>query len=609
MSKKNDLVLLASFIEQNYVLPYTHDELLELLERIALGHMLTKSEYDLLKSIITGDNNMDNEIIFTGDYNDLINKPDIPQKMSELNDYEAIMLRINNLIKALNEKDIELAEQISDNARFLSALEVVLGEDIKRLEEIVETCKLFEGESLADVIQRIQEELGWLNLLRDDIEDGKVLSERNFTELYENILNDIYETAGGLAGYIHNIIAESILSPGQPNGNGVFRLDSIGEALATKVDAVFGYGLSKNDFSDKYKNILDCILDSVKDEENGESIGTLQDYITLFMDRYKEELMYMLEDLGDRMNEYTENQVQDIRLEMRETLSGMEDQIEQNKQDTFDRVSFKQGDGPTSMALGGLEKGSILEGRSVRDVLLEILCPFVAPSLSMNLVLKNGSDFLARIEKTVDIHYISANIDRGSYPIARISFYEKVGNTYSEIKQKDPSMSNYDKYYFSEDGRPGEVRQITSSLPAEHFMIEIADIEGHTARAYSQAINIVCPIFYGTVNPNEEINDDILLGKPELLKYNGSECSIKYTTQGQRMMLAIPSGYGQLVEILDQNGYVITNSFERYSVQKVFTIKEVSGDVVKNNNKTVNYIVFCNNPSTVNTFEITYKFS
>ena len=140
-------------------------------------------------------------------------------------------------------------------------------------------------------------------------------------------------------------------------------------------------------------------------------------------------------------------------------------------------------------------------------------------------------------------------------------------------------------------------------------MIEVADIEGHTARAYSQAINIVCPIFYGTVNPNEEINDDILLGKPELLKYNGSECSIKYTTQGQRMMLAIPSGYGQLVEILDQNGYVITNSFERYSVQKVFTIKEVSGDVVKNNNKTINYIVFCNNPSTVNTFEITYKFS
>ena len=574
MSKKNDLVLLASFIEQNYVLPYTHDELLELLERIALGHMLTKSEYDLLKSIITGDNNMDNEIIFTGDYNDLINKPDIPQKMSELNDYEAIMLRINNLIKALNEKDVELAEQISDNARFLSALEVVLGEDIKRLEEIVETCKLFEGESLADVIQRIQEELGWLNLLRDDIENGKVLSERNFTELYENILNDIYETAGGLAGYIHNIIAESILSPGQPNGNGVFRLDSIGEALATKVDAVFGYGLSKNDFSDRYKGILDCVLDCVKDEENDEPIGTLQDYIMILLDKYRDELGYMVEDLMDRMYERVENDIQEIRVDTKNKISDMLIDIEQNKQDTLDGVAFKQGDGPTSMALGGLKKGSILEGKSVRDVLLEILCPFVAPSLSMSLVLKDGSNFLERIEKTVDIHYISANIDRGSYPIARISFYEKVGNTYLEIKQKDPSMNNYDKYYFSENGRPKEVRQITSSLPAEHFMIEVADIEGNTARAYSQAINIVCPIFYGAVNPNEEINDDILLGKPELLKYYGSECSIKYTTQGQRMMIAIPSGYGQLVEILDQNGYIITNSFERYSVQKVFTVKE-----------------------------------
>lgn len=608
MSKKNDLVLLASFIEQNYVLPYTHDELLELLERIATGHMLTKSEYELLKDIIVGDG-IEGEVIFTGDYNDLINKPDIPQNMSDLDDYSVIMLRINNLINALDEKDKELAEQISDNSRFLSALEVVLNEDIKRLEELVNTCKLFEGESLAVVIQRIQEELGWLDFLRDDIEKGKVLSERNFTAVYEEILASINETADGLSGYIHNVIAESILSPGQPNGNGVYRLDSIGEALATKVDAVFGYGLSKNDFSDRYKGILDCVLNCVRDEENGEPIGTLQDYIMLFLEKYKDEFMYIVDDLMDRMYERVENDIQEIREDTKNKISDMIIEIEQNKQDTLDGVAFKQGDGPTSISVGGLAKGTVLEGRSVRDVLLEIVCPFVMPSVSTSLVLGAGSNYLSRIESIVEIEQIVANIERGSYPISRITFYEKVGNTYVELSQKDPSMNNYWKYYFSENGYLGEVREITSSISADHFMVEIEDIEGNTVRSCAPAIDIVCPIFYGAINPSEEITSDTLLGKPELIRYNGTDCAIRYTTQGQRMMFAIPSGYGQLTEILDQNGYVVTNSFERYSVQKVFRVKEVSGDVVKYSDKTINYTVFCNNPSTVNAFEITYKFS
>ena len=608
MSKKNDLVLLASFIEQNYVLPYTHEELLELLERIATGHMLTKSEYELLKDIIVGDG-IEGEIIFSGDYNDLINKPEIPQNITDLDDYSVVMTRINNLITALDEKDKELAEKIGDNARFLSALEVVLGRDVKRLEELVNACKLFEGESLAVVIQRIQEELGWLDFLRDDIEEGKVLSERNFTAIYEEILDSINETADGLAGYIHNVIAESILSPGQPNGNGVYRLDSIGEALATKVDAVFGYGLSKNDFSDRYKGILDCVLNCVKDEENGNPIGTLQDYIMIFLNKYKDELMYTVDDLMDRMYERVENDIQEIREETKNKISDMTTEIEQNKQDTLDGVAFKQGDGPTSIAVGGLAKGTVLEGRSVRDVLLEIICPFVMPSISVSLVLGAGSDYLSRIENIVEIEQIVANIERGSYPISRITFYEKVGNTYVKLSQKDPSMNNYWKYFFSENGYVGEVREITNSLSADHFMVEVEDIEGNIIKSYAPAIDVVCPIFYGTVDQNEKITSDTLLGKPELIKYYGSDCAIRYNTKGQRMMFAIPSGYGQLVEILDPNGYVVTNSFERYSVQKVFKVKEVNGDVVKYIDKIVNYTIFCNNPSTVNSFEITYKFS
>ena len=601
MSKKNDLFLLAQFIEQNYVLPYTHEELLELLERIAMGHVLSNSEYELFKDVILGDN-IDGEIIFTGDYNDLINKPNIPENMSDLKDYSTIMLRINQLILALDEKDKELAEQISDNSRFLSALEVVLGEDIKRLEELVRACQLFEGESLDNVIQNIKEELGWLELLKDDLAEGKRLSDRNFTAMYENVLESILSTAGGLAGYINNVIAESILDPGLPNGNGSNRLDSIGEALATKVDYVFGMGLSQHDFSDKYKDILDCILRS-KQNDAGEDIGNLEDYVMIILDRYKDEFGAMIDDLGDRMNEYTENQIQDMKETLFTGLSEMRQDIDQNKQETLDGVSFKQGDGPVTISIGGLAKGTKLEGRSVRDVLLEIICPFVNATLDLEVELSSNSSFLSRIEHVVEVKRLIAHIERGSYPIKRVSFYVYTGSDYKELATRDTSMYQYYVYNFP------DVEEFTSSVDEGHFMVEIEDIEGNTIQAVSQPISIVCPVFYGVIKDNVEITEEVLRSQIEIINYYGTDCSIRYTTGNERMLFAIPSGYGQLVEILDQNGYVVTNSFERYNVQLTFQVKEVFQDVIKINNKTVNYTVFCNNPSTVNAFEITYKFN
>ena len=600
MPKKNDLFLLAEFIEQNYVLPYTHEELLDLLERIATGHILSNSEYELFKNTILGDN-IDGEIIFTGDYNDLINKPNIPENMTDLKDYSAIMSRINQLISALDEKDKELTEQVSDNSRFLSALEIVLNKDIKRLEELIKACQLFEGESLNDVILSIQSELGWLEFLKEDISNGKALSDRNFTEIYESVLESIISTAGGLAGYIRNIIAESIVDPGLPNGNGSNRLDSIGEALATKVDYVFGMGLSQHNFSDKYKNILDCVLYSKKNEA-GEFIGSLEDYIMIILDRYEEEFGAMIEDLGDRMNEYTENQIQDMKETLFTGLSEMRQDIDQNKQETLDGVSFKEGDGPVTISIGGIEKGSLLEGRTVRDVLLEILCPFVDTTISLEIELSSKSSFLSRIEDVVEVKRLIAHIDRGSYPIKRISFYVNTGSQYKELITRDTSMSQYYIYNFP------DIEEYTSSLEEGHYMVEIEDIEGNISQAYSQPIEVVCPVFYGVIGNNVGITEELLKAQVELLRYYGTTCSIKYTTNNQRMLFAIPSGYGDLVEILDQNGYIITNSFERYSVQLTFKIKELFQGVLVTNKKTVNYTVFCNNPSTVNTFEITYKF-
>ena len=60
-----------------YLLNYHHDEIEFLLDKIHNGYVLSKDEYDKIIKIL----NSDTSIGFSGDYNDLKNKPDIVKKI------------------------------------------------------------------------------------------------------------------------------------------------------------------------------------------------------------------------------------------------------------------------------------------------------------------------------------------------------------------------------------------------------------------------------------------------------------------------------------------------------------------------------------------------
>lgn len=588
-----DLMFLADFLEQYYILPYTHEELLDILSRMKNGYFLSESEYEAFKNIILGDEDIEGDVLFSGNYQDLINKPYIPKKLSDLQDYNTFISVINDTWAKLKQEDVNLGERISDNARFVSALEVVLTEDIKRLEKMISACQLFEGDSLADVINNIKTELGWLDIIKQDIEKGKVLSEKDFTAVYEEILKSINETTNGLTGYIKKVIAESIVEPGEPNSGGATRLDSIGEALFMKVDKVYGYGLSKNDFSDKYKEILDCIL-----EHDGNGTGTLEEYIIDVVDRYEEEFNAMINRLGKNMVEYTENQIQDMKKHLSDKMKDVDQQLQETKEQTLYGITFKPGDGPSSITIGGLEKGSILEERTIREVLLEMLCPFVMPSVVATIQFGEHGDFLNEIGTIVEVAGIVANIERGSYPISKILFKKKVGNTYEILQIGDGS----DTEHWNPD-----LYEITQSVPSDYFIVEVEDTAGNIATCNTQAIDIIYPIYYGTIAADKE-PDGTINKLHKTLKAPGTSCRFFFSTKNERMVFAVPQGYGVVSEIVDQNGYNITNSFNTKTITLKFKVKESVNDTVVYNEYSQNYFVYYNNPSTVTRFEVVFNF-
>lgn len=598
MSDKNNVEALAALIEHcccepQYKIPYTHDELIDILSRIRDGHVLTENEYNLIMMLVGSEDNENiGDVLFSGNYLDLINKPFIPTKLADLQDYPAVFGRINTMINNLSEKDKEILEGMSDLSRFLSAIEVTFNQDINRLNKLIEACQLFEGESLNDVIANIREELGWLDMIREDIGEGKVLSEKDFTAVYEEILKSIIETEEGLTGIIKQAIKDSIKDPGKPNGNGVFTLDTIGEALASKVDKRFdGYDLSQNDFTDEYKAILDDVL-------NGDNETNLREFIIDIVEQYEEVFKFHITDIGDRMIQYTENAVQDMKLEMDKKTDEIRDVVEEIKKEALDGIKFDIGEGPVSINIGGLKKGTNIEERSVKDVLLELICPFVYPEVSAELTLAYPQ-YLYEIGDIVKIAGIQATIENGSLPIEHIAFKERVGNTYKIIGSYGPSQTYH---WFP------EVYELTHTIDDTYFMVEVEDSEGNRAECGAGSINFVYPIFYGTLKPNTEITENVIRGLHKQLKYMGEECKYEYTTNNEEMVLAVPEDYGTIVDIIDQNGYIITNSFKIDVINLRFTVKEKINDGYETHEYIKRYYVYHNNPNTVYGFEITYKF-
>lgn len=598
MSDKN-IEVLAAFLEEHcccepqYVIPFTHEELIDILLRIRDGHVLTENEYNLIMLLIGSEDNENiGDVLFSGDYLDLINKPFIPSKMEDLRDYPAIMGRLNTMLNSLSEKDKAIMESVEDIARFLSLLEVTMTDDIERLTKLVEACRLFEGESLDDVIANIQDELGWLDELKEDIAEGKVLSEKDFTAAYEQILQSINNTEEGLVGFIKQIIKDSIKDPGKPNGNGVSTLDTIGEALASKVDKRFdGYDLSQNDFTDEYKAILDDVL-------NNNNETNLREFVISIVEQYEEVFKFHITDVGDRMIEYTQNAVQNMKFEMDKKTDEIRDIVEEVKEEAFDGIKFDIGEGPVSINIGGLKKGTNIEERSVKDVLLELICPFVYPEVSAELALAYPQ-YLYEIGDVVKISGIAATLENGSLPIERIVFKERIGNTYKII---GAYAANQTYHWFP------EVYELTHTIDDTYFMVEVEDSEGNRAECGAGSINFVYPIFYGTIKPNTEITESSVRGLHKQLKYMGEECKYEYTTNNEEMVLAVPEDYGAVIDIIDQNGYIITNSFKVDIINLRFTVKEKVGDGYSENEYIKRYYVYHNNPNTVYGFEITYKF-
>ena len=77
-------------MDKFFRLDYGHEELEALLDKLNAGKLLTPDEYSYLIEVIGGVQNIST---FDGDYNNLENKPHIPERVDQLQDHKDYVLK------------------------------------------------------------------------------------------------------------------------------------------------------------------------------------------------------------------------------------------------------------------------------------------------------------------------------------------------------------------------------------------------------------------------------------------------------------------------------------------------------------------------------------
>lgn len=232
---------------------------------------------------------------------------------------------------------------------------------------------------------------------------------------------------------------------------------------------------------------------------------------------------------------------------------------------------------PTTVALGGIPVGYTPPdvGISVKDLLYNLLHPYVAPKVSASMSPKNGGT--VEWNTTQTITQVSVNCTMGSNPLTKIEIY---GGS-SLLTSVESVNSGYNSIPVSVE--------ITKDTAYKYLTVRLYDSSGKYVSANTGSFSFVYPYYYG-VSADIPTAEQVA-GMTKKVAAKGNQ-TISYTMSQQRAVFACYKNNGALSSILDANGFDSTGTFTRIEVEI----------------DSLPYYVYYNNPSTNSNFNFTFRY-
>mgnify|MGYP003288317029 CR=1 FL=1 len=178
-------------------------------------------------------------------------------------------------------------------------------------------------------------------------------------------------------------------------------------------------------------------------------------------------------------------------------------------------------------------------------------------------------------------------VNKKSEKIKTVSF--RVDNYTVDTYEKVKEGGEFSKIF----SVPQEIKKTVNN---SYFQVLVIDERDSQVVANTIALNFYYPYYYGVIDADIEITEDIIKGLNKQIVAKGNK-SYTYNPSYQRMVIAYPKSYGYLKSILDPNGFEQLPSF---------TITELS--IVGLDGTSQMYYVYANGASTNKNFTMKFNY-
>ena len=484
--------------------------------------------------------------------------------------------------------DIDAA--VADKAVKAEVEEALQGKaDKADLEGLVDGA--YVDQKIADLVGAAADDLDTLEELAKAIKDhGDV-----YTAYVE-------EVDGKLAGKVDAVEGAGLMTDAEKEklaGLENFDAAELEAEIAKKVDAVEGFSLVADDeiarlaqvdnyddaeIREELAKKLEAIPEEYVTADEMAAEGFLKEHQDISHLAVKADVDAALELKADEDHNHDDKYLQAIPEEYvtaEEMAAELEAQAFAKVADEDAREIFNPGM-KTVNALGGIAAGAELDGMTVREVLMKLLFPYVAPVVTATGT-PNGGVF----EKgnTQSITNVRVVVTKKSEAITKIEVLD--GSTQLAV-QEDEAIA------------AGGTFNYNVNVPVEsvnkQLTVKVTDASDKVVSKSTGSFTFVYPFYVGVCAEDAVIDAELVAGLTKKVEAKGAK-SITYTTDNQKMIFAYPKAHGVIKSVIDPNNFDVTATFKA---------SEVS--IVGLDGTSQAYYVYVNDASTVSDFVMKFNF-
>lgn len=544
--------------------------------------------------------------LFSKDYNDLLNTPTIPERVSQLQNDSNFTNKtyVDNLVASVPKFAILVVEQLP-TANISNTTVYLVPSDKESLNlydeyiyvngvwELLGTAKinLDNYATFDDLPTKLSELVNDTNFTNRSYVDEHLSTKANKSELFNKDYNELVNkpTIPTKTSELEN--DSNFLTEHQSLDNYVTKDEAFSGSYNDLTDKPEVY--TKTEINNKLTrdNVISIIgkasqtLDGIMSKEDKKNLDT----IVSLLEEDDNNIVDKINEVLAIFNQYPEG------AELVTVLSQKQDKLVSgitiktiNNQSLLGEGNIEieagetliENESLTTVAVGGISKGVSLNGKSVVEVLENIFFPYVAFAMGgISSSPENGTVVEKGTAKTVNS--ITQAITLGSKKLTSLKLYK--GSTLLQEKTSGITTSNT----FS---------NLAQSLTATTtFKVEATD--GTTN--LSKSINVftfVDPYFYGILDTNTTPTSGDITNKTKAVASKGNK-TYSFTCTAKFPFIAYPASYGNLKSILDGNGFENLTDFTKHTV----TLSITSGNVSYN-------VYIKNSAATVTNFAYTFKY-